>query len=213
MKRTLLILPLISLIALAGYSQQFNGGIMAGVVVSQVAGDTYEGFDKAGIFAGGFVNYQFTRRSILQMELEYFQKGSRHNPDSKNNDYREYLFRTNYIELPLLYQFVISKRFKVEGGPSAGFLVGYSEKMDGEDITGDVGYNKPAPVSLQINFGLYVNIIEGLSVNIRTNNSLINIRSSNVTDDVYRFWTGNHGQFNDCLVLSLWYQFGHIGGK
>ena len=124
MKLKLFIISLFTFISLAAFSQQFNGGIMAGVVASQVAGDTYQGFDKAGIFAGGFVNYQFTRRSVVQMELEYFQKGSRHNPDTKANDYREYLFRTNYIELPLLYQFVISKHFKVEAGPSAGFLVG-----------------------------------------------------------------------------------------
>jgi hypothetical protein len=207
MKTAILILGLSVFFSVEVYSQQFNGGVMAGIVGSQVAGDTFTGFDKAGIFAGGFVNYQFTKRSILQMDLEYFQKGSRRNPNPKKNEYTEYLFRTNYIELPVLYQFAINDRFKVEAGPSAGFLVGYYETRDGEDLTGRPDYNKPASVTLQINFGLYIGIIEGLKVNIRTNNSLINIRSHNAPGDVYRFFPGNYGQFNDCLVLSLWYQF------
>ena len=58
------------------------------------------------------------------MELEYFQKGSRENPDSANN-YTQYLFRVNYIELPVFYQYIVNKRFKLELGPSLGFLVGY----------------------------------------------------------------------------------------
>jgi len=183
--------------------QQFNGGIMAGVAGTQVAGDTFYGFHKAGIFAGGFVNLQFTEHSVMQMELEYFQKGSRENPDSANN-YTQYLFRVNYIELPVLYQYIASKRFKIEVGPSAAFLVGWYEERDEYEIKGG---NRPARVTLQINAGLYVNLTEHLMVNLRTNNSLLNIRSDNATGDVLRIFPGNYGQFNDCLVLSLYYQF------
>ena len=38
------------------YAQGFNAGIRAGIIGSQVDGDTYEGFNKAGITAGLFVN-------------------------------------------------------------------------------------------------------------------------------------------------------------
>ena len=183
--------------------QQFNGGIMAGVAGTQVAGDTYYGFHKAGIFAGGFVNLQISEHSTLQMELEYFQKGSRENPDSANN-YNQYLFRVNYIELPLLYQYTVSKRFKIEAGPSAGFLVGWYEERYNEEIK---GANKPASVTFQINAGMYIFLTEHFFVNIRTNNSLLNIRSDNATGDILRIFPGNYGQFNDCLVFSLYYQF------
>ena len=37
-------------------AQQFHGGIALGLVGSQVAGDTYSGYNKAGISGGGFVN-------------------------------------------------------------------------------------------------------------------------------------------------------------
>lgn len=199
----IIIMLILTLSAFGLKGQQFNGGIMAGVAGTQVAGDTFYGFHKAGIFAGGFVNLQFTEHSVMQMELEYFQKGSRENPDSANN-YTQYLFRVNYIELPVLYQYIASKRFKIEVGPSAGFLVGWYEERDEYEIKGG---NRPARVTLQINAGLYVNLTEHLMVNLRTNNSLLNIRSDNATGDVLRIFPGNYGQFNDCLVLSLYYQF------
>jgi len=185
-------------------SQQFNGGIMAGVAGTQVAGDTYSGFNKAGIFAGGFVNLQISKHSAFQMELEYFQKGSRKNPDAENNDYDQYLFRVNYVELPVLYQYIINQRFRLEAGPSLGFLINYYEKKNEEEIKDG---NPAAKVTFQINAGLYINITDHLMFNIRTNNSLLNIRSDNATGDVIRIFPGNYGQFNDALVMSLFYQF------
>lgn len=183
--------------------QEFNGGLMAGVATTQVAGDTYGGFHKAGIFAGGFVSYQVSPHSAFQMELEYFQKGSRENPDSTNN-YDQYLFRVNYVELPVFYQYIVNKRFKIEAGPSLGFLINYYEEKNEYEIETN---NPPAAVTFQVNLGLYVNISPKLMFNIRTNNSMINIRSDNTTGDVMRIFRGNYGQFNDALVFSFFYSF------
>ncbi len=196
-----LIFILLVTIAIPTIAQKFNGGLMLGLVGSQVAGDTYSGFNKAGVFAGGFVNLQISKRSIFQMELEYFQKGSRKNPNPDKGEYDVYIFRTNYIELPVLYQYVISRHFKIEAGPSLGFLVSYHEEKNEDPVT----YNPPAKVTLQINAGIYFAITPRWLVNFRTNNSLLNIRSDNATGDVYRFF--DYGQYNDCLVLSLLYQF------
>lgn len=205
MRETRLVICTLILIiaASAAKSQEFNGGIMAGVAGTQVAGDTYYGFHKAGVFAGGFVNLQVSKHSAFQMELEFFMKGSRENPDSANN-FNQYLFRVNYIELPVLYQYIISKRFKLEAGPSLGFLVSYYEENNYYEIKGG---NRPANVTFQINAGLYIYIAKKLTFLIRTNNSLLNIRSDNATGDIIRIFPGNYGQFNDCLIMSLVYQF------
>jgi len=185
-------------------SQSFHGGIMAGLVGSQVAGDTYSGFNKAGLFLGGFVNWDFTKRSALQLELEYFQKGSRKNPDPENDDYESYLFRVNYVEIPVFYHFKIDW-FTLFAGPSAGVLFGYLEKKN-EEVISDVGnYNKPARVTLQMNAGFRFKIKEKYGFDFRYNFSLLNIRSRNVDGDVWRLW--GYGQFNDALVLSFFYQF------
>ena len=178
-------------------------GIQAGIVGSQVAGDTYSGYHKAGLFLGGFVSRDFGKRSALQLELDYFQKGSRENPTEENN-YDSYLFRANYIELPLLYQYKINW-FTIYAGPSTGVLFGYYEEKLGEDITDEEGYKKPARFTLQINAGFRFMIQDKFGFDFRTNNSLLNIRSRNVTGDVWRLW--GYGQFHDALVLSFFYQF------
>ncbi len=201
--RNIIFLLIFLLVASHSIAQNFNGGLMAGVAGTQVAGDTYGGFNKAGIFAGGFVNLQITQHSAFQMELEFFQKGSRENPDSTNN-YDQYLFRVNYVELPFLYQYIVNKRFKIEAGPSLGFLIGYYEEKNSYEIKNG---NRPANVTFQVNLGLSVSLSSHWSANLRTNNSMINIRSDNATGDVIRIFPGNYGQFNDCLVLSLFYQF------
>lgn len=184
--------------------QQFNGGLMAGVAGTQVAGDTYYGFHKAGIFAGGFVNLQISQHSAFQMELAFFQKGSRKNPDPENDDYQQYLFRINYVELPVLYQYILNDRLKFEAGPSLGFMISYYEEYDYEEIKQG---NPAARVTFQLNAGMYVGLTRNLMVGIRTNNSMLNIRADNATGDIIRIFPGNFGQFNDCLVMSLYYQF------
>ena len=198
------------LFTLSAAGQQFHGGVMAGIAATQVAGDRFSGFDKAGLFGGGFVNLQVTPRSAFQMELEFFQKGSRKNPDAENNDYDSYLFRTSYVELPFLYQYIISDRFRVEAGPSGGFLLGYYEERDELVISDEPGQNKPSAATLQINVGLYVYFTENIALNVRTHNSVLNIRKENSTGDVYRFF--DYGQYHDALVLSFFYIIRKKGG-
>lgn len=184
-------------------AQEFHGGVTMGLVGSQVAGDTYSGFGKAGLFAGGYVGWEFTEHSGIQLELTYFQKGSRENPTEKNN-YDFYLFRVSYIELPVLYQYKIN-RFIVEAGPSLGFRLAYYEENEVEVISNLQGYNKPAAVTFQMNIGLRYFISKKIGADIRYNFSLWGIRENPATGDVWRLWT--YGQFNDALVLSLFYQF------
>ena len=202
-KNCILIISFVLVSLLAG-AQQFNGGLMAGVAGCQVAGDSLSGFHKAGIFAGGFVNLQISKHSAFQMELEFFQKGSRKNPDPEKNDYDQYLFRVNYIEWPILYQYIIHERFRIEAGPSLGVLTGYYEERRYEEIKNG---NRPARLTFQLNFGMYVGLTRRIMFSLRTNNSMLNIRSENATGDVLRIFPGNYGQFNDCLVMSIYYQF------
>lgn len=183
-------------------AQQFHGGITAGLVASQVAGDTWSGYDKAGMFFGGFVSLDLSEKSLLQMELTYIQKGSRVNPDSSNN-YQQYKFRANYIELPVFYKYKAGK-FRVFAGPSLGFALGHYEEANYQRLDLDPNYNQPARVTFQFNLGMGFYITEKLGAELRTNNSLLNIRSRNATGDVWRFWT--YGQFHDALVISLFYR-------
>jgi len=182
-------------------AQKFNGGVMLGFTGSQVAGDNDEGYNKAGLFAGGFVNLKIGYRSLLQLELEFMQKGSRHNPNYEEGDFKSLLIRLAYVEMPLLYQYIISDKFKIEAGPSLAVLIDSFEEYNG--VEGD--RENFRLLHLCLNAGVYYSLTDKILLNLRTNNSLINIRNQNVTGDVHRLI--DHGQYNDVLSFSVFYHF------
>ena len=193
------------LMPLFSFSQSFIGGITAGLVGSQVGGDGYSGYNKAGIFAGAWVAHELSKHSSLMMELTYFQKGARHNPDYDNGDYDSYIFRTNYIEIPVLYQYKL-KWFALEGGPSMGVSAGYYEEANQDVISDDPAYDRPARLTLQANLGIRFFFSDAFSFTMRINYSTFNIRQDKNYDDS---WSGGpKGQFNNALVAALYYRIG-----
>ncbi|MDP2723804.1 MAG: hypothetical protein Q8O72_13705 [Bacteroidales bacterium] len=182
--------------------QRFGGGITAGVVGSQVAGDSLSGYHKGGIFGGGFVTIGLGGMSSAQMELTYFQKGSRENPIEENN-YRFFLLRLNYVEMAILYQHQMGS-FMFEGGPSVGVLTSFYEENTYEIVSNVSGYPKPARFTLQINLGMVLLVSDQWQAFLRTNNSMMSVRGKDYKG-VFRFW--DYGQYNDALVLGLRYVF------
>ncbi|MBM3404519.1 MAG: PorT family protein [Bacteroidetes bacterium] len=202
MKKSLIILILFA-IGFPSFlvAQRFNGGVTAGMVGSQVMGDTYAGFHKFGLAGGAFVNLNLSKSSTLQMELLLIQKGSRRNPQKDENPPVFYLQRTNYIELPLLYQYRLGKKFEMELGPAFDVLISSYEEVN--DL-GEIKNVSPfQPLTYNIVAGISYYIADVLKVNFRTNNSILSIRDKEVNGHRWRFF--DYGQYNDCLVLSLYF--------
>jgi hypothetical protein len=181
-------------------AQEFEGGIMAGLCASQVAGDTYSGYDKAGIFAGGYVSLPVSSRADLRLELGYIQKGSRKNPVPDNGDYDSYLMRLGYIEMPFLFQYHIGSKLMTEVGPAISYLLHSGEKYNRQETS----YHPFKKQNLSIIAGISYPLTEKISAGLRTNDSLFSIRKDKVTGDVWRLW--GFGQFNDVLVLTFGYK-------
>lgn len=114
-------------------AQKFNAGFSGGLVVSDIDGadtrDTDNDFHKVGFTAGGVVNTQLTKKTILQFEINYIQKGSMQPPDSLNNGY--FKIALAYVEIPLLVRRQIYFNWKgkklnkidLEAGISYGKMV------------------------------------------------------------------------------------------
>lgn len=197
---TYILIPIFLFIALAGEAQIFKGGVHAGLVGSQVAGDLFSGYNKAGISAGGWVSLQFSVHSEIQMELSYIQKGSRENPNYEKDRMDSYLMRLGYVELPVLYRMIYSDKLNFETGLSMNFLMHSFEERNGWVLD-----NPFAQTNLCFILGLSYNLNERLRANFRTNNSLFSIRKEKANGDVWRLF--EHGQYSDALVLSLYYRF------
>ncbi len=183
----------------AGFTQRFNGGIMAGGLVSQVDGDNNEGYHKFGFLGGAFVSLKISPRSSFQLEMEYIQKGARQNADSVTNTGNTYLTRLHYLEIPLLYQFTFAKRFQAEAGPAADILLGSYEEVDGLEVPDlTVPYRT---VTLSGIVGISCYITDHLKAGFRFNYSLLSIRSDYVKGS--RKILFEMGQYNNVMSLAL----------
>ena len=197
MKLKILILSLLVLPVLILKAQDFNGGVLAGLAASEISGDRLSGPNKAGIYAGAYVNRYFSLRSSVQMELDFIQKGSRSNPDSTNN-YESYLLRLNYIELPVHYRYDFIERASFEVGLSFGVLIHSYEEANGYEWTAGPDFK---PIDLSLNFGLFYELVENLRINVRYSNSILAVRPHS-QGQTYRW---NRGQYNEVLSFVLFY--------
>lgn len=186
--------------AVTSVAQKFQGGVAAGLVGSQVAGDTYTGFNKPGAYGGIWIRLAVNERSSFQTEISYFQKGSRHNPDEKRQDFTVYLMRLGYIEMPFLYQLHLKNKFTLEAGPSFSFLLHSYEELDYMQVTyGDFSLFNPSFMA-----GIGYSVTPKLSAHFRTDNSFLSIRKDQVNGARYRLF--DRGQYNDCILFFLSYK-------
>ncbi|GAB4253778.1 MAG: hypothetical protein Kow0079_09650 [Vicingaceae bacterium] len=178
--------------------------MLGGLAATQVEGDGYGGYNKAGIIAGGFVNHDFSEKLSLQFEIVYIQKGSRKNPHPDKGDNDFFLFRVNYAEIPLILKYKI-KIFHFEIGAFYGNLLNYYI----EDEVGVRDFYKYPLKKYEFGglFGAYIHLNKDFSLNIRSKNSIIPIRDFENQDRVIGLLNKlfEKGWYNIELNMSLRY--------
>ena len=183
-------------------AQGFNSGVLIGISTSQVDGDLYGGFRKAGPMAGLFVNRYLSEKVAMELQMYYIQKGSRKNNDPANGDIKFYLLRLNYIEIPLLLHYQQSPKLSFEIGPALGVLLSTYE----EDENGETAQEKPFnDFEFSGHAGISYKAFENFELNTRASYSLIPIREPSSTQVSQYF---DRGQFNSVVSFALKYQFG-----
>lgn len=196
----LLLLLLNSIVCTLTAQQRFKAGIKAGLSTSQVAGDTYSGYNKAGFAGGGFLTATVGEKWTGQFEIIYIQKGSRHNGNPDKGDYSYYFLQLDYIDVPLLLQYHQSK-FTYELGPGINFLIKEQEFFNWQDLTGIHPFNKN---EVDINLGISYQVFNNLGISWRFSNSITPIRAH--ASGASRWY--NPGQMNSVLAFTLTYRFG-----
>ncbi|OFX19846.1 MAG: hypothetical protein A2033_05660 [Bacteroidetes bacterium GWA2_31_9] len=195
-------LVLITFNTVSAFSQSFKGGLLAGMVASQVDGDMFAGYNKPGTQFGGFVNIQFGTKIGGQAELKFIQKGSREISRNEMGDYAAYYkLSLNYIEMPFLFTVLIKKKMKFEVGSGFAYLAKALEDTDG------YGWYTPEPSfnNIEIPFIIGYNFALGkkLIANFRYSYSMTPIRNhpGNQT-----YWN-DRGQYNNLISFALYYKF------
>lgn len=173
-------------------AQSVNFGIKAGLNVSTLHGDNDAEFDsKAGFHAGLLAHIHFTRQFALQPEVIYSGQGAKYSIAGE-----DFTMKLNYINIPVMFQYMFDNGFRLQAGPQLGFLT--SAKTESDDQKLDVKDGLET-VDFALGAGVgYVNPKSGLGVDARYNFGLSNI---NAEGDVK---TSNRG-----FQVGLFYLFKH----
>lgn len=183
------------------FAQSFKGGVMAGLVTSQVDGDTYSGYNRAGLNAGGYAGIDLSEKFALRMEMKFVQKGAykRSNPDA--GDFENYSLRLNYAEIPVMLKYKYKPKISFDAGAGFGYMAGSEWKDDYGVVEGGVPFSK---FEISYNIGGYYNLTDRIAFNVRYSYSVLPVRKG-----IYgqRYILFSWGQFNNVLSFSFYYQF------
>lgn len=181
MKKNLILLLAVALLSfsyLKSHAQSFDGGLMAGVVTSQVDGDGYSGFHQIGWTAGVFGRIPTDGPSSWQMELKYSLFGAHSDVKEVDLGMNPMDIRLHYIELPVMFRYDLSKLningksldfISLEIGLSADFLVKGTQSANHEN-----NFENPSWLffSATGNAGVQFDINDRLGINLRSMYSL-----------------------------------------
>lgn len=181
-------------------AQGFNAGLSLGIATTQVDGDGYGGFNKAGAIAGIWVDKNLNSAWNARMELRYIQKGS-HEKD-KNVNATIYKLKQNYFELPISATYTVDTKVGIIGGVAIGYLAAATEF----DANGEI----PVDVMVELRdfeisafLGLNYSFTDKLLAETKISYSIIPICPNQPDIEHWR----NYGPFNRCLEFVLLYKF------
>ena len=197
------ILILLFLIGISVSAQQFRAGASFGVNASQIGGDGYSGFNKAGLNVGLFSNTKLNEKFDFQFEINFSEKGSRKSarPDKDDNDF--FLLRMPYIEIPFMVQYH-KKRFSYEAGLSySRLLSSYLEDENGK-FEIEPQLNQFNNNDFAFLLGINVNITDNLIMNWRFNTSFVPFRKYDSGSNALPF---DGGMYHHYIAFTLRYQF------
>jgi len=201
-----IVLSLLFIVAFsAGYAQRFEGGLLAGFNGTQVAGDNYEGYHKAGALAGLYVQTDIAPAVFAGMEIKYSQKGSRNKIEKEDPDPEKYIMRLGYIEVPVVFGFRANDRSSVIGGVSFGYLM-HSGEWDENGPFVEEDQHAFNDFDVQPFIGFRFDVFEKLNLDMRLAYSVLPVRGQPGEDATTYYWLNN--QFNNVISLAVYYRIG-----
>ena len=135
------------------------------------------------------------------MEIIFIQKGSKKNINPDQEDYSYYRMNLNYAEVPIVFEYVSSKRFRFHIAPSIGALLSSKE----EDTYGDIPENQTQPFEkyeIGIGAGMSFFFSEKFSIKLRLSQSVIPIRKLGTNTQYVE-----SGPYNSVLAFMMQYHF------
>ncbi len=186
-------------------AQRFDAGLIAGFNGSQVEGDSFKGYNKAGILAGIFVQTDVAPAIIAGMEIKYSQKGSRKKHNPKQPEIEKYVMRLGYIDIPLFMGFRTHDRSMIIGGIAPGVLI-HSKEIGSYGELPEEDRQDFNTFDLQPFVGFQFDFLERASVDLRLAISVVKCSDKPAATEYYF----HNGLFNNVISLAFYYNLGSV---
>lgn len=165
-----------------------NIGVKGGLNLSNINGNGKADV-KPGLHLGLLSHIHLTKQFAFQPEIMYSAQGTKYGGSDNS-------LNLDYINIPLLFQYMFDNGFRLQAGPQVGFLVNAKTKSGNTTVNVKDGYNS-LDLGLSIG-GSYVFVDTGFGLDARYNHGLSNIYDSNTLNAT------NRG-----FQLGVFYLFGH----
>ncbi len=168
-------------------SAQVQPGIKAGVNIYSLGGDDVDVNSTVGLHFGGLAHIHMSEVLALQPELVFSMQGAK---AADNDDAR---LNLNYLNIPVLLQYMFGDGFRVQAGPQIGFLLSAKQKLDDTSVDVKDGFKS---IDFSIPVGISYKRASGFGVDLRYAFGV-----SNIND-------GDDKITNGGLQFGVFYQFG-----
>jgi hypothetical protein len=170
--------------------------IKAGVNIADIK---VEGLDndvtdnRIGLHAGLAAHIHLGQQFAFAPELQYSQEGAKYSDNNATTT-----LKLDYVNLPLMIQYMFNNGFRLEAGPQFGILVNSKWDADGgNDLDADDDFKTP---NVGLGFGLNYLSTSGLGVGARYNLGLSNIaeegngeiKTRNIQVSLFYMFDNNH---------------------
>jgi len=174
-------------------AQHINVGIKGGINGYTIKGNNNANYKpKLGFNLGVLGHIHLNEDFALQPEIVYSLQGTKYKSNGINVD-----LQLNYLNVPILFQYMFDNGFRLELGPQLGILASAKSKVGDTKTNVSSDFKK---IDLGVAAGLsYVRPSTGFGFDIRYNHGFTNINASNATFNTY-----NRG-----VQLGLFYLFQH----
>lgn len=166
------------------YAQDVKLGIKLGMNIASVNGSSANNLDsRTGFVFGATAEVPFTEKLSIQPELLYSAQGAQQKDNFK--------FDLNYVSLPIMAKYYITKGFNVEAGPQFSFLI-KDQLVPVDQYNGATTENTDAEnFDLAANLGLGYQFESGIFVQTRYNLGLIPISENpDIKNGVFQMTLG-----------------------
>ena len=190
MKKVLVLISATFISILFLQAQETHFGIKAGLNMAGLDIKNDQDYDsKAGLYAGGLAHIHISKHFALQPELVFSMQGGE---DQVGR------LRLNYLNVPILAQFMFNQGFRLQTGPQAGFLISSQKKVGGVEVDYD---NRYSSFDFSWTFGAGYLFPQGIGIDARYN---LGINDMDETTVEAR---------NRVFQVGLFYQFMHNNTK